>query len=144
MASTKGPEHPRREFLPTGARRRSRALSQELSRWVLGEQFVLSLTKDVTEFFAFVRAAHHLAHFDGLAPSNPSGPRRRRSTRRDLIRLFRAFHINDPISREELFGFREDSVGNWRPVACGANDLGMVGECQAHRRNEGTDSSSSC
>src|SRR5262245_45309587 len=46
----------------------------------------------------FRRPAHHLPHFDGYVPRDPTGPRRRRQPGGDFIRLLGAFHVNDRVS----------------------------------------------
>ena len=72
----------------------------------------------------------------GMFPGRPSGPRRGRCPRGDPVGLLRTFHLDDPVSGEKLFGFRKDSIGNWRSIASRADDLGLVGERQALGRNE--------
>src|SRR5208283_863330 len=81
-------------------------------------------------------AAQHLTHLDGHIARCTTGARCCRSPRCDLIRLLRAFHVNDPVSSQKFFRFREDTVRNRRAVLASANEFGLAGPAQAFRGNK--------
>src|SRR5271155_1063502 len=81
-------------------------------------------------------ATQHLTHLDRHTAWDTIEPWRCRGPRRDLVRLLRALHINDPVSCEKLFGLREDAVRNRHAVLACANELGLVGPAQAFGGNE--------
>src|SRR6185295_3073367 len=54
----------------------------------------------------------------------------------DAVRVLGTFYVNDPVSHEKFFGFREDSIGNRGAVAACANDLCLVGKPQPFGGNK--------
>src|SRR5262249_46143470 len=77
------------------------------------------------------RAAQNRSYLDRLAASYSTRSGRSRSPRSDLVGLFRAFHINDPVAGQEFLGFGKNPVCDWRPVLSRTDDPGLIGKGQA-------------